>query len=479
MANLPDSWPTWLALVLLFVDIAVSLHVVLHKRDVRAAISWVGLIWLAPIAGVLLYGLFGLNRIKRQATEIQRARRLVVLRAAEPSAPEWLHPAPRPRLEGLARLGETLSGRPLVGGNSIAPLRNGDETYPAMLSAIDGATTSVALCSYIFSDDGAGAQFVAALGRAVQRGVQVRVLVDDVGARYTWPPVRRSLRRAGVPVAHFLPIVSRTGIAFFNLRTHRKALIVDGAIAFAGGMNIQDANVWGGRTGGRRIRDVHFRISGPLVQQLVDTFAEDWAFVTKEILDGPAWQAPLTQRGTIAARVMTGGPDRDFEIVRNVLLGAVSSARESVSIATPYFLPDAPMIAALSVAALRGVRVDIVLPERGNIPIATWASRAMLWQLLEPGCRVHLTPEPFDHAKLFVIDGSWALIGTTNWDPRSLRLNFELDVECYDERFAEDVQALIEERIAAGKPFTLADADGRPFVSRVRDGVARLLSPYL
>ena len=479
MANLPDSWPTWLALVLLTVDIAVSLHVVLHKRDVRAAISWVGLIWLAPVAGVLLYGLFGLNRIKRQATEIQRARRLVISRAAEPGAPEWLRPVPRPRLAGLARLTETLSGRPLVGGNSISPLRNGDEAYPAMLEAIDGATTSVALCSYIFSADGVGAQFVSALGRAVQRGVQVRVLVDDVGARYTWPPVRRALRRVGVRVAHFLPIVSRAGIAFFNLRTHRKALIVDGALAFAGGMNIQDANVWGMRTGGRRIRDVHFRISGPLVQQLVDAFAEDWAFVTKEILDGPAWQTPLTQRGTMAARVMTGGPDRDFEIVRNVLLGAVSSARESVSIVTPYFLPDAPMIAALSVAALRGVRVDIVLPERGNIPVATWASRAMLWQLLKPGCRVHLTPNPFDHAKLLVIDRSWALIGTTNWDPRSLRLNFELDVECYSEPFAKEIQALIDERIAAGKPFTLTDADGRPFVSRVRDGVARLLSPYL
>ena len=478
MANLPESWPTWLALVLIVVDVAVSLHVVLNKRDVRAAISWVGLIWLAPVAGVLLYGLFGLNRIKRQATEIQRARRLVVSRA-EPVAPQWLRPIARPRLAGLARLAETLSGRPLLGGNSISPLRNGDEAYPAMLEAIDGATTSIALCSYIFSDDAAGAQFVAALGRAVKRGVQVRVLVDDVGARYTWPPVRRALRRAGVPVAHFLPIVSRTGIAFFNLRTHRKALIVDGAMAFAGGMNIQEANVWGGRTSGRRIRDVHFQIRGPLVQQLMDAFAEDWAFVTGEILDGPAWQAPPAQCGTMAARVMTGGPDRDFEIVRNVMLGAVSSARESVSIVTPYFLPDAPMIAALSVASLRGVRVDIVLPERGNIPIATWASRAMLWQLLKPGCRVHLTPEPFDHTKLLVVDRAWALIGTTNWDPRSLRLNFELDVECYSERFAQDVQALIDERIAAARPFTLADADGRRFVTRVRDGVARLMSPYL
>jgi cardiolipin synthase len=243
-------------------------------------------------------------------------------------------------------------------------------------------------------------------------------------------------------------------------------------------MNIQEANV-AAMNPRRPIRDVHFRIRGPVVQQLQDAFAEDWAFVTRENLDGPTWYPPLEQRGTIAARVITGGPDRDFEIVRHVLLGAVSSARESVSIVTPYFLPDAPMIAALSVAALRGVRVDIVLPDRGNIPVAQWASRALLWQVLKPGGHVHLTPPPFDHAKLLVTDRSWALIGTTNWDPRSLRLNFELDVECYDEPFARAIQELIDQRIAVSRPFTLADADGRPFPVRVRDGIARLASPYL
>jgi len=474
---MPDEWQPLLAFVILVVDIAASLHAVLRKRDTRAAIGWVGLIWLAPGAGVLLYALFGLNRIRRQATEIQRERRLVS-RGATPDG-GGLSVQARPRLAGLARLSEQLSGRPLLGGNSIEPLRDGDEAYPAMLTAIDGATTSIALCSYIFADDRSGSSFVQALARAVRRGVDVRVLVDDVGARYTYPFVHRTLRRAGVRVARFLPIVSRTGIAFFNLRTHRKVLIADGTLAFAGGMNIQESNVAAMRPR-RRIRDVHFRIRGPVVQQLQDAFAEDWAFVTREILDGPRWYPPVESRaGTIAARVITDGPDRDFEIIRNVLFGAVSSARESVSIVTPYFLPDAPMIAALSVAALRGVRVDIVLPERGNIPLAQWASRALLWQLLKPGGHVHLTPPPFDHAKLLVIDRSWALIGTTNWDPRSLRLNFELDVECYDEPFALAIQGLIDERIAASRPFTLADADGRPFPVRVRDGIARLMSPYL
>ena len=476
MTSLISDWSVYLGLFLLAVDILASLHAVLHKRDTRAAIGWVGLIWLAPVAGVLLYGLFGLNRLRRHAAELQRTLR------ASPSTDDartaLIAPAPRPRLAGLALLGGKLTGRPLLTGNTITPLENGDAAYPAMLAAIDGARSSVTLCSYIFADDAAGSQFVAALGRAVKRGVEVRVLIDDVGVRYTRPPVHKALEQAGVPVARFLPIVSRTGIAFFNLRTHRKALVVDGDIAFAGGMNIHADNVHSTRPR-RPIRDVHFRIQGPVAQQLQDAFAEDWAFATGERLHGAAWYPPPVSRGTQAMRVITGGPDTDFERVRHVLLGAIASARTSIGIVTPYFLPDAPMIAALSVAALRGVEVNIVLPAKGNVPLAQWAATAQLWQILKPGCRVHLSPAPFDHSKLFVIDQSWAMIGTTNWDPRSLRLNFELDVECFDEQFARWVHQTVVERIASSRQFTLKEADARPLAIRIRDGIARLASPYL
>ncbi|MEX2152942.1 MAG: cardiolipin synthase [Gemmatimonadaceae bacterium] len=478
MRALPAGWQPWLAVLVFVLDVMATLHVVLRKRDVRAAISWVGLIWLVPGVGVLLYALLGLNRIRRQGMELQRERRRIVSGWTESEAPAWLAPQLQARLTGLARLTEALSGRPLLGGNRMEPLIDGDQAYPAMLAAIDGAKQSIALCSYIFAGDRVGQRFVEALARAVKRGVDVRVLIDDVGARYTFPPVHWALRRAGVRVARFLPIVSRSGLAFFNLRTHRKALIVDGDLAFAGGMNIQASNVLADSPR-HAVRDVHFRIQGPVVLQLQDAFAEDWAFVTRELLDGPRWYAPPAQRGPIAARVITDGPDRDFEIVRNVVIGALASARESVRIVTPYFLPDAPMLAGLAVAALRGVRVDIVLPSRGNIALAQWASTALLWQVLKPGCRVYLSPPPFDHTKLFVIDRSWALVGTSNWDPRSLRLNFELNVECHDAAFAGLLDSLVEQRIAASQPLTLMDADGRPFLTRVRDGLARLLSPYL
>jgi len=476
MPFLALSWQSALATIAFVLDVAASLHAVLHKRDSRAATAWVGFIWFVPGIGVLLYAIFGLNRIRRRGMELRRARRKDAAQSME--LPEWLAGQVRPRLAGLAALSGRLSGRPLVGGNRVEPLFNGDEAYPAMLDAIASARSSVALCSYIFADDGVGSRFVEALAAAKRRGVEVRVLIDDVGVRYNFPPVHWALRRHGVPVARFLPIVSKALLAFFNLRTHRKLLVVDGTVAFAGGMNIAGNNVLADAPR-RPVKDTHFRIRGPVVRQLQDAFAEDWEFVTGEVLEGSAWYPPVTQAGTTPARAITAGPDLDFEVMRNVLLGAIAAARHSIRIATPYFLPDTATIAALGVAALRGVRVDIVLPQRGNIPVAHWASRALLWQVLAPGCHVYLSPKPFDHSKLFVIDRSWALFGTTNWDPRSLRLNFELDIECYDDDFAGRMDGLIQERKAHAWEYTLADADGRPLWKRIRDGSARLLSPYL
>jgi len=480
LRDLPGWWPIATGAVALAFTLAATSHVVVQKRDVRAAISWVGVIWLVPVVGAVLYAILGLNRIRRRATELQRARRrlpsstprdtAIARVGTESSVPEAFKP--------LARLGQAMSGRPLVTGNSVRVLHNGDEAYPAMLEAIDEARSSVALCSYIFGDDAAGKPFIEALARAVKRGVEVRVLVDGVGARYTLPPVHRALRAAGVRAELFLPRVRDAGLAFFNLRTHRKALTVDGRVAFTGGLNIQARNIHRDNPP-RMVRDLHFRLEGPVVQQVQEVFAEDWAFTTKEVLDGPGWFPTLLASGDTTARAYTDGPDGDLEILRTVLLGALSSARESVRIVTPYFLPDQGLISALTVAALRGVRVDIVLPAKVNIPMVQWAATAQLWQVLRPGCRVHLTPKPFDHTKLMVVDRSWVMFGSSNWDPRSLRLNFELDVECYDPRLAERLDEEVRARIASATELTLADVDSRPTWKKIGHGVARLLSPYL
>jgi cardiolipin synthase len=480
MREFLDPNDLWLGAALAIANVIASAHVILMKRDSRVAFTWTGFIWLLPGVGVLLYLVLGINRIKRRALQLREER------VAVPTTRE--HPGPQvpPRvavpahggLTALATLGERLTKRPLLAGNRVTPLINGDEAYPAMLAAIDAAERSVALSSFIFAADPVGRSFAEALGRARARGCEVRVLVDGVGAYYGLPSILWALRRARVRAARFLPILSGAGFAFFNLRNHRKLLVTDGTTAFTGGINIRQRYVIATATRGPTT-DVHFRLEGPVVGQLLDTFVEDWAFVTKEVLDGPAWRASSEPVGESICRVITDGPDDDIDVARHLLLGAVTGAQETVDIVTPYFLPDQSMVTALAVAAMRGVRVRIILPQHGNIALVRWATPALLWQVLQPGCEVYFSAPPFDHAKMMTVDGEWSFIGSTNWDPRSLRLNFELDVECFDPAVAAGLAPLIEERVARSQRITLAQMDGRPLPRKLRDGVARLFSPYL
>jgi cardiolipin synthase len=263
-----------------------------------------------------------------------------------------------------------------------------------------------------------------------------------------------------------------------NMRSHRKILVTDGRVGFTGGINIRRGHQLQ-RKPKRPVQDVHFRVEGPVVAQLQEVFADDWLFTTGESLRGDGWFPKLERRGDVLARGVTDGPDEDFEKLRWTLLGALSIARYSVRIVTPYFLPDPPLISALNLAAMRGVKVDIVLPSRSNLVFIDWASRAIWWQVLEHGCRIWLTPRPFDHSKLMLVDACWALIGSANLDPRSLRLNFEYNLECYDLGFARQLDQLIESKLKGAHEVTLREVDSRPVAIRLRDGIARLATPYL
>ena len=456
----------------------------------RAAIGWTGLVWLAPVVGSLLYLFFGVNRISRRAGRM-RGRPLLARTAhhgggaasvgaggAAPAAP--LPVAVPPSVHPIATLVGTVTGLPLALDCAIDPLVDGDCAYPAMLAAIEGATRSVALATYIFDRGVAGSQFVDALARAVERGVAVRVLIDGVGVRYSHPPITSELRARRVPVARFLPPLIPIPHSYFNLRNHRKLMVVDGTTGFCGGMNIRDACLLALHRSDAT-RDLHFRVRGPVVRQLLSAFAFDWHFTTRELLAGNAWwPAPgPAGAGTVAARGIPDGPDEDYETLLMTILGAIAQASRSIRIVTPYFLPDPPVIDALRVAALRGVRVEIVLPEHGNLRLVQWAATAQLPQVLAWGCRVHLTPRPFDHSKVMIVDGAWSLIGSANWDPRSLRLNFEYDLECYSGELAARLEAILDTRIASGRALTLEELERRSLPRRLRDGCAWLAQPYL
>jgi len=357
-------------------------------------------------------------------------------------------------------------------------LHGGESAYPAMLDAVRGARESVRLCSFIFDVDEVGRAFADALAEAAARGVDVRVLLDGVGEWYSRGSMRRELRRRNLTVARFLPSSLFRPNLHLNLRDHRKILVVDGGVGFTGGMNIGARHLSARTENPRRVVDVHFRVEGPVVAHMESAFDEDWAFATKTPL-APTSARAVPPAGAAICRAVTDGPNEDFEVVTWLLRGAFAAAKSRVLVMTPYFVPDRALIAAINAAALRGVRVEILLPGRNNHALVHWAGRAMLWELLERGVRVWYRPPPFVHSKVLVVDDDWALVGSANLDPRSLRLNFEFDLEIWDRDLVVDLARHFDDARSVSREVLLSELDGRPFPQRVRDGFAKLLSPFL
>ena len=446
--------------------VLASSHALLRKRDPRAAFGWIGVCWLMPYAGAILYALFGINRVE---TRGRRFRGLSVARPVQ--LPPHHDELP---LTQLQRVGGAVSGMPLLGGNTVETLQDGEQTYPAMLQAIEGARDSVWLASYIFDTTGWCHRFYDALCAAHARGVQVRVLVDGFGEFYSRRHAVNRLRRAGVPAARFLPPHLLPPSLSLNLRNHRKLLIVDGLVGFTGGMNIGNRHLMGRR--GQRVRDLHFRLRGPVVVQLAAAFQRDWWFAAEEELTLPP---PGQRQGDARCRVISDGPDEDIDKLVLVLLSAISAAHRSIRIMTPYFLPPRELGTALQAAALRGVEVEVMLPAHSNLRFVDWASRHALTERQFRGVKLWLSPPPFSHCKLLVIDGIYAMIGSANLDPRSLRLNFELGVEVYDDGLCAQLDALFEQHRQSCQRLEIESLEQRALLLRLRDAFFWLFSPYL
>ncbi len=469
MIGMSATGPIVVPVIHLALATGVTIHVLLTRREAGSSVAWIGLAWLAPLLGSALYLLLGINRVRRRALNLRRPpgpRKDMLTRDAKRD--DYLAP--------LETAGQRITGRPAENGNAISLLLNGDQAYPEMLAAIESARHSIALASYIFRADAAGNEFIDALIRATRRGVAVRVLIDGVGGGYFTSSTYRRLHRAGVPAARFLHSTLPWRMPFLNLRSHKKILGIDGRIAFTGGLNIGAENLTRNKPR-HPVFDTHFRLEGPVVAQLIDVFAADWQFTTQQRLTGDAWFPTLKPVGDSTARAVTSGPDNDLEKIELMILQALGCARASIKIMTPYFLPDERVITALCLAAYRGVEVDLVLPEHSNHPTIDWGSRVQMAPLLAAGCRVWTYPAPFNHSKLMSIDGLWALVGSANWDVRSLRLNFELDLEVYHSGLVRKIDELVTAQQVAR--ISSEALNGRSLALRLRDGAARLMVPYL
>ena len=461
-------------LLYLLLAVAAGMHVVLNKQNEAAAFSWLGIIVLAPLIGAVLYWLFGINRIRRRA-QAELSDHGPALVKPSPDASVELSSMPE-QWQQLMRVGNGVHQEPYLSGNTLTPLINGDQAYPEMLRAIDNAEHSVVLSSYIFEYDDVGKQFVSALSAAQQRGVFVRVMIDGLGVGYGFSLVRadRMLRKQGVKTARFLSTWSTTGTRFINLRNHRKILSIDGQVAFVGGLNIRKNNLV--KSGAKeKTQDVQFMVKGPVINQINAVFTADWLFAANETLQLPQWQTEST--GTVISRVLLDGPDDNYQKLQLTMLGAIQTAQHRVSIVTPYFLPGKTVVSALQLAVLRGVKVEVCLPAKNNLPFVGWAMDANLRQLLNNGVHVYESPPPFDHSKLFLVDDMWCMVGSSNWDSRSLELNFEINLECYDLSLNAQIAQIIEQKIELAR--SAADRKETHLFERLRNNFFRLFSPYL
>jgi cardiolipin synthase A/B len=458
--------------------------VVLRRKEPSSTIAWILTLVFLPVVGAVLFLLFGRDRVRWPAKRKRQADALVrgQLEAARSDRISRDFPAGVVPLDDrerqIFRAGSILTGEEISLGNRVTVLSNGDDVYRAMAEAIDRARHHVHAQCFLIRNDATGAWFRDRLADAARRGVQVRLLCDGYGCLGLGSAWHRRLRREGGRVAHFLPMRSLL-LQPVNMRNHRKIIVVDGAIAFSGGMNVGDeykgrmpeVGAW---------RDTHFRIEGPASRAFQRVFLQDWYYTTGEAVD-PALFFPSipSPPGTAAVAVIPSGPDTRTEAIHRLFFGAIAGASERVWITTPYFVPDQAMLVALEVAALRGVDVKLILPRRSNHRVTFHAGRSFYEHLLGAGVNVHEYQPGMIHAKTMIVDRKVILLGSANMDMRSFRLSFEVHALIHDEATAESLQTCFQNDLEQTRAVEAEQWRTRPWHDRVAEGVGRFLSPLL
>ncbi|MDO8953433.1 MAG: phospholipase D-like domain-containing protein [Gammaproteobacteria bacterium] len=486
MLTMPEHYHyilDWTLLILGHIaGIIGAIHALMTKKDPRAALGWTIVCIMLPGLGVILYCLFGINRIKSLALEWKSYGLSDVqhnTNAAFPrvhAKPESNYSLPEHYL-GLIKTGNEVLKLRLSPGNALSVLLDGTEAYPKMIEAINNAKQSVYLSTYIFGATGIGSAFIDALAAAHNRGVEVKVLIDGVGVMYSWPSSYYRLRRKKVPVSLFLPPFRSWYYALhLNLRCHAKILVVDGKVGFTGGMNIHDSNY--NPSGDPLIHDMHFQVNGPIIGQLQDVFLRYWYFSTKQQPKKIVYYDD-TEQGSILCRGIDAGPYHEFPQLQVMLCAAVNGATTRIRIMTPYLILGYPLSSALGAAALRGVNVEIILPEANNLSFVKGASEAMMPGLLAQGVHFYYRPGIFAHTKLFMVDEACAIIGSSNLDTRSFYLNFEFNLEVYNQAFTDQLNLYFDKIKFSSHVITSEWLQSQAFGIKLRNSIFKLFSPYL
>jgi len=481
-ANLPEPGVLWdvLAPLWLVLGVVQSGWVIMQRRSPASTVGWIVALMAMPIVGLVIYRFFGPLRVHRQRLKRLHGRaRLgtqqeqLALREEYPDAPQWV-------LQHT-RLIERASGIPMSTAHAVVLLQDGVATLASMLEAVRAARHHVHLEYYIYEPDQIGERLRDALIERLRAGVEVRLLVDAVGSpKLNSRAGRRFLvdfTQLGGEFAVFHPNRFDRLRPLVNLRTHRKILVVDGVVGFTGGINItQDENE---EVCDTAYRDTHIRLEGPAVRWLQYVFLEDWAYA-----GGSKVQRALSrdliiasEPGPIGVQVIASGPDTRGEAIHRAVIDALHTAERRIWLTTPYFVPTEPALYALVDAAMRGVDVKLLVPQKSDSRLVTAAAQSYYEELQEAGVKIFEYLPRMLHAKTLLVDDLYAQIGTANFDHRSFRLNFEVAVAVFSPELNAQLAQAFERDLAHSR--FAASAKREPFVTRFVLALARLFSPVL
>jgi len=378
----------------------------------------------------------------------------------------------------FVRTMSVILGPALVPGNRARALVNGDEIFPEMLAAIRGARRSITFEMYIYWKGSVGEQFTAALEERARSGVKVHVIIDALGSQKIEKSVIGRLRDAGAQVVLYNPVRWNT-IARMNNRTHRKIMVIDGAVGYTGGAGIGDE--WSGDAqDAAHWRDTHFRLEGPAVAQMQAAFMENWIEVTGEVLHGPDYFPELRPAGGELAQFMVSSPGGGGESAQLLYLMSIAAARRSIQLSAAYFVPDDNEVRQFVEAAARGVRVQIIVPGPITDTAAVRrASRSTWGELLRAGVEIYEYQPTFYHVKVMTVDGLWVTVGSTNFDTRSFSTNDEANLNVYDRLFAAAQERIFEQDLERARRITLEQWERRPLSEKLWDYALGLLSSQL
>ncbi len=472
---------TFAYVVFLLLTIGVIIH---EKRDPVKALSWIVVLILLPIAGFLLYIVFGRNHRKEKLfsrkglRDLEQIDTLSQQQVDALNHADWLLSSEITENRDIITLLLNNSKTLLTHHNRISVLHDGPATFDAIKEALRGARSSIHLEYYIIEDDPLGREIAEILMGKAREGVEVRLIYDDVGSWGLSRDFIRRLREAGVAVQCFMRVVFPWLTSKVNYRNHRKILVVDGEIGFTGGINIAQRYLTGTKMG--PWRDTHLKLEGEAVRMLQIIFITDWYFVSKQYLTNQAkYLPPTTVQDECLIQIATSGPDSDWASIMQAFFAAITHAQHHIYISSPYFTPNEAILTAIKVAALSGIDVRIMIPSRSDSKIVYWASRSYIGELIDARVNVYLYRKGFNHSKLIMIDGVFASVGSANMDIRSFEDNFEVSAIIYDQRITQELEEQFLEDLSQCRYVTREYWETRPILHTIYESVSRLFSPLL